>query len=74
MLALDGGKDGLDIYRRIIKEAPAHLKSDGTLMMEIGFDQAEDIKRLASESGGYSDCRIIKDLAGLDRVAVCRIS
>ena len=70
MLALDGGDDGLDIYRRIADEAPDHLKSGGCLMMEIGFDQAEDIRSLFESSEGRSKVEIIKDLAGLDRVAV----
>lgn len=70
MLALDGGDDGLDIYRRIADEAPDHLKSGGCLMMEIGFDQAEDIISLFESSDGRSKVVIIKDLAGLDRVAV----
>ena len=70
MLALDGGDDGLDIYRRIADEAPDHLKSGGCLMMEIGFDQAEDIRSLFKSSDGRSKVVIIKDLAGLDRVAV----
>lgn len=72
MLALDGGSDGLDIYRRIADEAPDHLKSGGCLMMEIGFDQAEDIRSLFESSDGWSKVEIIKDLAGLDRVAVIR--
>ena len=61
---------GLDIYRRIADEAPDHLKSGGCLMMEIGFDQAEDIRSLFKSSDGWSKVVIIKDLAGLDRVAV----
>lgn len=44
MLALDGGADGLDIYRRILKEAPAHLAEDGCIMLEIGANQADSIR------------------------------
>ncbi len=70
VLALDGGADGLDIYRRIVKEAPEHLSEGGCLMMEIGFDQAADIKKLLEEDGRYASCRVRKDLAGLDRVVI----
>ena len=70
MLALDGGADGLDIYMKIVKEAADHLDENGCLMMEIGFDQADDIKKLIKEEGRFGEVRVIKDLAGLDRVAV----
>ena len=69
MLALDGGADGLDIYMKIVKEAADHLDENGCLMMEIGFDQADDIKKLIKEEGRFGEVRVIQDLAGLDRVA-----
>lgn len=72
MLALDGGADGLDIYRKIAEEAADHLNDNGCLMMEIGFDQAEVIKKLLEEDGRYTGIQIKKDLAGLDRVAVSK--
>lgn len=68
-LALDGGTDGLDVYRRIAEEAAEHIRQGGSLMMEIGFDQGEDIKRLLAEVERYDEAVIKKDLAGLDRVA-----
>ncbi|MDD2218130.1 MAG: peptide chain release factor N(5)-glutamine methyltransferase [Eubacteriales bacterium] len=70
MLALDGGEDGLDFYRTIVKEAPAYLKKDGILVMEIGYDQADAITELASADGAYQRIGIVKDLAGHDRAAV----
>ena len=66
VLALDGGTDGLDIYRRIAEEAPGYLKEGGCLMMEIGFDQAEEVAELLKE--GFDDVQVMKDLAGLDRI------
>lgn len=72
MLALDGGADGLDIYKKIAEEAADHLNDNGCLMMEIGFDQAEVIKKLLEEDGRYTGIQIKKDLAGLDRVAVSK--
>ena len=69
-LALDGGGDGLDFYKRIIEEAPRHLRKKGALALEIGCDQAEDILALAAAQSVYHTPVIIKDLAGLDRVAL----
>lgn len=65
--ALDGKEDGLYFYRRIISEAGGYFDHQGTLLFEIGYDQAEDIKRLMEEAG-YSQIYVKKDLAGLDRV------
>ncbi len=67
-MALDGGADGLDIIRRIIKEAPEHLKSGGMLLMEIGHDQGTAAIDLSAQTGAYREARIIKDLEGHDRI------
>lgn len=67
--ALDGKEDGLYFYRRIISEAGGYFDHQGTLLFEIGYDQAEDVKRLMEEAG-YSQIYVKKDLAGLDRVVV----
>ena len=72
MLALDGGKDGLDIVRGILRGAPEHLLPGGVLLMEIGFDQAESVSHLISESGVFSPAAILKDEAELDRVVETR--
>lgn len=66
--ALDGGRDGLDFYRRIIKEAPAHLKKDGYLFFEIGHDQGEDLRKMLKDDGHYTPAEVIRDLPGRDRV------
>lgn len=68
MIALDGGADGLDFYRRIISKAPGYLKKHGLLLLEIGYDQAEDLTDLLVSDGRYGDPEIIKDLAGRDRI------
>lgn len=73
MLALDGGADGLEFYRKIIQEADAHLKKGGQLFLEIGHDQGDQVLQLLSESGKYKDAMVIKDLAGLDRVVKCSL-
>lgn len=67
MLALDGKEDGLYFYRRIIEDAPDYLTENGQLYFEIGFDQAEDVKKLM-EDGGFARITVKKDLTGLDRV------
>ncbi|SHK64349.1 protein-(glutamine-N5) methyltransferase, release factor-specific [Clostridium cavendishii DSM 21758] len=68
-VALSGGEDGLVFYRRIVDESVEVLKPGGMLAFEIGHDQGEDVKRLM-EDRGYQNLRIVKDLAGLDRVVI----
>ena len=68
-IALDGSSDGLCFYVRIAAEAKDHLEAGGHLVMEIGYDQGEAVSRILREAG-YHDVRVVKDLAGLDRV-VC---
>ena len=63
-LALDGGADGLDIYRRIAAEAAKYLNRGGMLMMEVGEGEAEKVVRLFKNSA-YS--MIVKDFNGVDR-------
>ncbi len=71
-LALSGGRDGLDVIRRIAGEAGAHLREQGVLLMEIGDEQGPDVLRIFEEKG-YKDLKILKDLAGRDRVLSARI-
>lgn len=68
IIALDGGGDGLVFYKRIISAFAKNLKNDGTFVFEIGYSQANGIKKIASEHG--FDCRILKDYGGNDRVAI----
>ncbi len=67
-LALDGGEDGLDYYRRLIHDACVFLKPGGLLGLEIGYEQAEHVREIADRSECYSGFRVTKDLAGRDRV------
>jgi len=66
--ALDGGMDGLDFYRNIIKYTPRLLRSGACLMMEFGDGQAEAIKKLIEAQEAFLNIVIIKDLAGRDRI------
>ena len=65
--ALDGGEDGLVFYRKILEDCPEHLVRGGSLYFEIGYDQGEAVKELM-EKHGFSEVRVTKDFAGLDRV------
>ena len=63
-LALDGGADGLDIYRRIAAEASKYLNRGGMLIMEVGAGQAADIVKMFR---GNAYAMVIKDFNGIDR-------
>lgn len=67
--ALDGHEDGLFFYRILAAESPSHLKAGGRLIMEIGYNQADNVCSLL-EQNKFADIEVIKDLAGHDRV-VC---
>jgi len=67
-LALAGGEDGLDFYRRLIKESPAYLKKGGFLIMEMGFKQKDAIKNILQESGCFAIIDSLKDYNNIDRV------
>ena len=65
-MALDGGEDGLDFYRKITAESVQYLRKGGRLLFEIGYDQGEAVSALMKEH--FAEVRVIQDLAGLDRV------
>lgn len=65
-LALFAGDDGLDFYRRIVQEAPAHLLPGGRLCLEIGDGQGDAVKALLYEE--FADIQVLNDLNGLPRV------
>jgi release factor glutamine methyltransferase len=71
LLALDGGQDGYDLYRRLIPQAYERLRENGMLLLEIGYDQSAGVSQLMTEAG-FVDIETIKDLGGCDRVVVGR--
>jgi release factor glutamine methyltransferase len=71
-LALDGGVDGLDFYRRIARDARDYLAARGTIALEIGADAGKEIVKIFSELGNYAGLKIIQDYAGRERVVVAR--
>jgi release factor glutamine methyltransferase len=68
--ALDGGRDGLDYFRRLSLEAGCYLCEGGVLIIEIGAYQEEDVARLFARDSAWRECDRIKDLAGHTRVIV----
>ncbi|MDD5428924.1 MAG: peptide chain release factor N(5)-glutamine methyltransferase [Candidatus Omnitrophica bacterium] len=72
-IALDGGDDGLDFYRKIIEAAPSYLKSGGHILFEIGFGQAAQIKEIiVAGRGDFKLIELAKDLNGIDRVIIAQ--
>lgn len=73
-IALNGGEDGLFFYREILKQGHLYLKSEGYLLLEIGYDQAEEIiklwKNISSQNLNLVTKQAIQDLGGNDRVLV----
>lgn len=72
-IALDGGWDGLDFYRKIIQQAYEYLKYGGYLCLEIGYDQKIDVIELIEQEERYVDTYGKKDLYGNDRVIVTKV-
>ncbi len=71
-IALDGGKDGLQFYKKIINKAFYYLTECGYLCLEIGYNQKQKIIELIENEGKYKNIYSKKDLAGNDRVVICQ--
>ena len=71
--ALSGGDSGLIFYERIVEESKKVLKENGILAFEIGYDQGDFVSNIM-KNNGYIDIKVVKDLAGLDRVVIGRFS
>lgn len=72
MLALDGGQDGLDIYRRIAQEAGTHLNPGGFLYLEVGIGEAESVLALVTQNIQCAQAGVFNDLNGVPRVVWAR--
>lgn len=70
MLALDGGQDGLEFYRRIVGQAVTRLAPNGRLFLEIGCEQAAAVAEILQKQG-YREVQVFQDLAGKDRIVQC---
>jgi release factor glutamine methyltransferase len=71
-LALDGGQDGLDLIRALLRQAPRYVRPGGAVCLEIGEGQAEALRRLVEDVLAGAELRFEPDLAGKPRVAVVR--
>jgi HemK-like putative methylase len=69
-LALDGGPDGLDVYRRLLELAPRALRPGGAMCVELYEGALDAARDLALEQGGWADIRIVEDLTHRPRVLV----
>ena len=72
MMALDGGADGYDFYRRIAEDAPRFLKEGGVLLMEVGFDQAQGVIALCLEAG-FTSAVAHEDYQHIERMVEARL-
>ena len=66
-LALDGGNDGLDAYRKIAAGLPQHVKPDGLAAFEVGIGQGEAVAALCRQQG-FTVTAVVNDYAGIDRM------
>jgi release factor glutamine methyltransferase len=71
-MALDGGRDGLAFYRKIIRNSAHYLKEKGLLMMEMGFNQREALEDIFQDSWNFKVIEVVKDYNNIDRVIVAR--
>ncbi len=67
-MAVDGGTEGLDFYKRIVAHAPNHLLPYGWLMVEVGEGQADAVSKMMANTGAFEGISTVKDLAGIERV------
>ena len=72
-IALNGGEDGLDFYKKIIKESFQYLKYQGYLCLEIGFDQKIDVIELIENEEKFDNTYSKKDLYGMDRIVITQL-
>ncbi len=70
-LALAGGRDGMDVYRRLLQQASSYLKPGGVLLMEVGAGQAASVCRQAEETGWFRVYDVLRDEGEIDRVVCC---
>ena len=71
-LALDGGEDGLKFYKKIIEQSCNYIEN-GYLILEIGYDQKEDVENLLKENKNYSEIKTIQDFSGNDRCVIAKV-
>lgn len=70
--ALDGGKDGLDYFRKIVDSINGFLKPGGYLLFEIGFGQADKVVEIINAKGIFEDIKVEKDHSEIDRIVMAK--
>lgn len=70
-LALDGGEDGYDYYRKIAESASNYLNPKGLIALEVGIGQSETVKSMLENN--FDNIRIVKDLEGIDRIVLANL-
>jgi release factor glutamine methyltransferase len=68
ILALSGGEDGLEFYRKLISQAPSYLKREGWFLLEVGINQAGSVSEMIEAEEKFQKPERITDLAGIERV------
>ncbi len=68
LIALNGGKDGLECYRKLISQAPSYLEKEGWFLLEVGSNQASSVSEMVEAGGGFQRPERVKDLLGIERV------
>lgn len=68
LIALDGGPDGLNFYRKIISQAPHYLRGGGWLLLEIGQGQSDKVRELIRKENHFLKSEVLLDLSGIERV------
>lgn len=69
-IALRGGRDGLDVIRVIVRDAPALLRPGGALIMEYGYDQAPAVRELVAANGAFAEPKILRDHQSIERAVM----
>jgi release factor glutamine methyltransferase len=72
-IALDGGKDGLDFYRRLIPESLSYLRPGGWLLLEIGSGQRRQVCEIFARSKRFAVKEVVKDYNGIERVIISEL-
>ncbi len=68
LIALNGGKDGLEFYRKLISQAPSCLEKEGWFLLEVGSNQASSVSEMVEAGGSFQRPERVKDLSGIERV------
>ncbi len=68
VIALHGGKDGLEFYRKLISQTPSYLKKEGWFLLEVGSNQAGSVSKMIEAGGHFQKPERVKDLSGIERV------